>query len=151
MIGSDARQVTVALTLAALPATPATPEQALVDYTMSFTVGGETAFLTAPAHDGAAASFGIQIAFRPIVLGPARVVRDRARRELRVTAPIAAFAPYVDLRPGGTATDLSALVAVTPSVPGAPPVAQLRTLTVDVADSNATYELGSRSCVPVGR
>lgn len=148
-VGSDTRQVTVALDLSALPASPSTPEHALVDYTMRFTVAGGTAFLTAPAHEGAAASYGVEVGFRPVVLGQARVVRDRARRQLRVTAPLAAFAPHVDLRPGGTASRLAAHVTVTPAVPGG--AARAQTLVVDGADSKATYRLGSRSCAASGR
>ena len=150
-VGSDARNVTVALQLAALPATPSTPEHALVDYTMRFTVRGGTAFLTAPAHEGAAAVYGVEVGFRPLVLGQARVVRDRGRGELRVTAPVSGFAPHVDLRPGATATNLAALVAVSPSVPSAPGIARPQTVIVDGADGDATYRLGARSCVPVGR
>lgn len=149
-VGSDARQVTAVLSLAALPSAPSAPEHALVDYTLRFTVGGATAFLTAPAHEGAAASYGVDVGFRPVVLGQAQVVRDRARRQLRVTAPVAGFAPHVDLRPGGTATNLNALVALSPQLPGTPAAARAQTLVLDGADGDATYELGSRTCVPVG-
>lgn len=150
-VGSDARHVTVVFSLAALPASPSSPEHAAVDYTMRFTVGTATAFLTAPAHDRNAASYGVEIGFRPVVLGQARVVRDAERRQLRVTAPLAAFAPLADLRPGGTATNLSAHVALTPGVPGAPAAARPQTVVVDGASGKATYRLGTRSCVPVGR
>ncbi len=150
-VGSDGRHVTVALRLAALPARPSTAEHALVDYTMRFTVGGGTAFLTAPAHEGAAASYGFELAYRPVVLGAARVVRDRVRQELRVTAPVAGFAPHVDVRPGGLATNLNAHVALTPAVPSGPAAARLQTLVVDGADDGTSYKMGAKSCVPVGR
>ena len=146
-VGSDSQDVTVVLQLAALPATPSRAEHALVDYSMRFTVGGQTAFLTVPAHEGAAASYGVAIAFRPLVLGEATVVRDRDRQQLRVTAPIAAFAPHADLRPGGTASNINAYVAVTPSPPGATPVTRAQALVVDgVYDEKATYRLGDGPC-----
>jgi hypothetical protein len=152
-VGSDRRYVTVALRLAALPPAPSSVEHATVDYTMRFTVRGRTAFLTAPAHAGAAGSYGVEIGFRPVVLGEARVVRDRTRQELRVTAPVAAFAPFVDARPGALATNLNAHVAVTPALPSAPAVVRPQTLVVDGADGGGdeTYRLGARSCVPVAR
>lgn len=150
-VGSDDRDVTVVLQLRALPATPSGPEHALVDYTMRFTVGGATAFLTAPAHEGAAASYGVELGYRPVVLGEARVVRDRDRRQLRVTAPIAAFAPLADLRPGGTASNMGAHVAVTPSLPAGPAVARAQTVIVDGASGGkATYRLGAASCANAG-
>ena len=145
-VGSDSQDVTVVLQLAALPATPSRPEHALVDYSMRFTVGGQTAFLTVPAHEGAAASYGVEVLDRALVLGEATVVRDHERQQLRVTAPIAAFAPHADLRPGGTASNLSAYVAVTPSLPGRPPVARAQTLIVDGAYGEATYRLCDGSC-----
>lgn len=147
-VGSDRDRVTVLLQLAALPATPSRPEHALVDYTLRFTVRGATAFLSVPAHEQGAASFGVEIGFRPVVLGDAAVVRDRKRGQLRVTAPVAAFAPWVDLRPGGTASNLAAHVAVTP---GSSPRARAQTLIVDGASGDGTYRLGSTSCVAVGR
>lgn len=150
-VGSDRRHVTVVLQLAALPAAPSRPEHALVDYTMRFTVGAGTAFLSAPAHEGSSASYGAEVGFRPLVLGEATVVRDRRRQQLRVTAPLAAFAPWVDLTPGGTATNLAGLVTVTPSAPSAPAAARPQTLVVDGLDGKATHRVGTRSCVPVGR
>lgn len=151
VLGSDTRSVTAVLQLGALPATPARPEHALVDYTMRFTVGGATAFLTAPAHDQAAASYGVLLGSRPVVLGQAHVVRDRRRQQLRVTAPLAAFAPLAELRPGATATDLSAHVAVSPGVGASPTVARPQTVVLDGVSGPATHQLGTRSCVPVGR
>ena len=145
-VGSDRRRVTVVLGLAALPATPSRTEHRLVDYTMRFTVGGGTAFLTAPAHEGTVGSFGVELGFRPVVLGEATVVRDGRRRELRVSAPVAAFAPWVDLRPGGTATRLAAMVTVTPGAGSSPAAARPQTLVVDGADGAATYRLGAPSC-----
>ena len=149
-VGSDGRHVTVVLRLRALPATPSRPEQALVDYSMRFTVGGATAFLTAPAHASATASYGVEVGYRPLVLGQAQVTRDRQRRELRVTAPIRAFGPHADLRPGRTASNLGAHVAVTPSAPGAPAAARAQTIIVDGASSTSTYRLGDASCVTPG-
>jgi hypothetical protein len=149
-IGSNGTHVTAVIALSALPTTPSTPDHAAVDYTMRFTVGGATAFLTAPAHEDAAASYGVDIAYRPVVLGEATVVRDRELNQLRVTAPIAAFAPLADLRPGGTATNLNAMVAVTPGIAASSAVARPQTVIVDGASGKATYELGTRSCVPVG-
>lgn len=147
-VGSDRDRVTVLLQLAALPATPSRPEHAVVDYTLRFTVRGATAFLTAPAHEQGTASFGVEIGFRPVVLGAATVVRDRKRGQLRVTAPVAAFAPFADLRPGAIASNLAAHVAITP---GSSDSARAQTLIVDGASGEGTYRLGSRSCVPVGR
>jgi hypothetical protein len=150
-VGSDDREVTVLLQLRELPARASGPARALVDYTMRFTVGGATVFLTAPAHEGAAASYGVEVGHRPVVLGEARVVRDRNRQQLRVTAPIDAFAPLADLRPGGTASRMAALVAVTPSLPGGPAVARAQTVIVDGADGGTrTYRLGAASCARPG-
>lgn len=154
-VGSNPREVTVSFTLAALPATPSRPEHALVDYTMGFTVRGQKVFVAAPAHEGAAASYGVQVGVRPLVLGEARVVRDAARKQLRVTAPVAGFAPFADLAPGAPATDLGAVVALSPSVPSTPAVARAPGVVVDSANDStndgAAYQLGSQSCVPVGR
>ena len=151
-VGSDTRRVTVLLRLRELPASPARPEHALVDYTMRFEVAGRTAFLTAPADERAAPSYGVEIGHRPVVLGQAPVAQDRERRELRITAPVSAFAPHADLRPGGTASRLAALVAVSPAVAGTPAAVRAQTVIVDTVDGNkATARLGSASCVPVGR
>jgi hypothetical protein len=154
-IGSDARDVTVAFTLGALPATPSRTEHALVDYRMGFEVRGQKVFLVAPAHEGVAASYGVVVGLHNLVLGQARVVRDRKRNQLRVTAPVAGFAPFADLRPGAPATGLNAHVFLTPHVPSAPTVVITPGVLVDsVEDSNrekATYRLGSLSCVSVGR
>ena len=151
VLGSDSRNVTVVLQLAALPATPSRPEHVLVDYTMRFTVGDATAFLTAPAHAQTAASYGVELGFRPVVLGQAKVVRDRKRQQLRVTAPLAAFAPLADLAPGMTATNLNAHVSITPGVGTSPAAARAQTIVIDGASGKATHRLGTRSCVPVGR
>jgi hypothetical protein len=91
-----------------------------------------------------------------VVLGQATAVRDRARRQLRVTAPVAGFAPFADLRPGAPATDLGAGVWLTPSVPGTPSsVVTAPGVLVDSTEHStndgAAYQLGSQSCVPVGR
>ncbi len=48
-IGSNDRAVTVLIHLAAFPASPPAPEDALVDYNFSFVMGGQRLFLTAPA------------------------------------------------------------------------------------------------------
>lgn len=149
-LGSDSDEVTAVIQLAALPATPSRPEHALVDYTMRFTVGGMTAFLTAPAHEQTAASYGVELGYRPVVLGQADVVRDEGRQQLRVTVPLAAFAPVADLRPGMTATNLNAHVAVTPGFAASPLVARPQTVVVDGASGKATHRLGTASCVPVG-
>jgi hypothetical protein len=154
-IGSDARDVTVAFTLSALPAMPSRTEHALVEYRMGFTVRGQEVFLNAPAHEGVAASYGVRLGVREVVLGQARVVRDRKRNQLRVTAPVAGFAPFADLRPGATAARLNAHVFLTPHVPSTPSVVITPGMIVDsVEDENRekkTYRLGSLSCVSVGR
>lgn len=153
-LGSDARDVTVAFTLA-VPATPSPPEHALVDYRMGFKVRGQRVFLVASAHEGVAASYGVVVGVHNLVLGEARVVRDRKRSQLRVTAPVAGFAPFADLSPGAPATGLNAHVFVTPHVPSAPTVAITPGLLVDSVEDErrekATYDLGSHSCVSVGR
>ncbi len=150
-LGSDSRTVTAVIQLAALPATPSRSDHTLVDYTMRFTVGGATAFLTVPAHEQTAASYGVELGFRPVVLGQAQVVRDRRTQQLRVTAPLAAFAPLADLRAGMTATNLNAHVAVTPGVAASPAFVRPQTVVVDGASGKATHRLGTRSCVTVDR
>lgn len=150
-LGSDRRSVTAVLALSALPATPSRPEHALVDYTMRFTVGGTVAFLTVPAAAQSAATYGVELGVRPVVLGQAEVVRDRRLQHLRVTAPLSAFAPFVDLRPGLVATRLNALVAVTPAAAATSGVARAQTVVIDGLDGKAQHRIGQRSCVPVGR
>lgn len=150
-LGSDQRNVTGVLALAALPVSPSRPEHALVDYTMRFTVGGTVAFLTVPASEQHVATYGVELAARPVVLGTASVVRDRQRQQLRVTAPLRGFAPTAELRPGLVATKLNALVAVTPAAPVTSSAARAQTIVVDGLDGKAEHRLGTRSCVPVGR
>jgi hypothetical protein len=153
-LGSDARNVTIAFTLGALPAVPSRPEHALVDYRMGFDVRGQKVFLVAPAHEGVAASYGVVVGAHNLVLGQARVVRDPERNQLRVTAPVEGFASYADLRPGAPAAGLNAHVFLTPHVPSAPTVVTTPGVLVDSVEDDdrqkASYDLGSPTCVSVG-
>jgi len=83
-------------------------------------------------------------------LGAATGVFDTDKSEIRVTAPLAIFAPQAVIKPG---SKLSTLNALTQRYVGAAAAGFSRgvTLSADTAEGGKSYVAGSRSCVAVGK
>lgn len=123
------------------------PEDRLLSYAFTFRVGAVQVFLSAAGDPSVRASNGVVVAGRYVALGEPELVRDRTRGEYRLRAPLAAFAPLVDLSPGATTTSLTASVLLEPGVPAIPPGARAPLLVLDLADGRATtYTFRASAC-----
>lgn len=147
-IGSNDRDVTVLIQLAALPASPPAPEDAFMDYTFSFTIGGMRLFLTDPADASIPGSYGVVLAGRRVVLGQPGVRRDPHARQIRITAPLDGFAPLASPTAGDLATEMTAQTILSTTTPAAQNEASIPLIVLDLAEGRSTsYRFGDPSCV----
>ncbi len=142
-IQADDREVTVTIYLAELPASPPAPEDAFIHYTFSFDIGDQRLFLTAPADASSPASYGV----RGLVLGQPSVKRDAKAHQIRLTAPLAGFAPLASPSAGDLATRMTAQAVLTVATAATPSQAAVQLIVLDLAEGRSTsYRFGAPSC-----
>ncbi len=146
-IKADDREVTVNIYLAELPASPPAPEDAFIHYTFSFDIGDQRLFLTAPADASSPASYGVTLAGRPVVLGQPIFKRDAKAQQIRLTAPLAGFAPLASPTAGDLATRMTAQAVLTVATAATPSQAAVQLIVLDLAEGRSTsYRFGAPSC-----
>ncbi|HVE74560.1 MAG TPA: hypothetical protein VNA30_05650 [Mycobacteriales bacterium] len=146
-LASDGRTLTAVLRLDALAATDANAPTGR-GYHLSFAAGEAVLVLSAhiDAMGTATYSAGSEEASTAMRLGEASGRIDLAKREIRIHAPVSAFASKAALRPGSQVTSL---LARTQRGVSAGPVA--RGVVADNTEPSGRYALGAPSCVAVGR
>ncbi len=129
-IRSDDRNVTVDIYVGGLPASPPEPEDAFIDYTFSFNINDQRLFFKVPADASRPASYGVS----GVALGQPSVERDAQIGQIRITAPLAGFAPLASPSPGDLATSMTATTTLT-------------VVNLDIAQGGSTaYRFGLPSC-----
>ncbi len=142
-IASDAKNITAVVRVTALDATDTESPGGRTYYTY-FTAAGVDFYMTASRSAVGADTFSVGFVDTTgrSKLAGATGVFDLAKKEVRVSAPLAAFAAQAKLTPG---TSLTGLNVLSQRIVGA------LTLSADEAASDAAYTVGGASCVKVNK
>lgn len=142
-IGSNAKMLTAVVRLTALDATDIESPGGRTYY-FYFTAKGVDFYLTASKSAAGAETFSVGYVSElgRQKLAGATGVFDTAKKEVRISSPLTAFAAQAKLTPGSSVTDLNLLTQR---------IAGVFTLTADEAIGDKPYVLGSANCVKVGK
>lgn len=148
-IATNAKSITAVIRLAKLSQPPSS---APAGYQLTFGITGADDLFYLDATVGAAtATFDVGYTARPLVvissntsIGKATGVLDKRHNEIRISAPLAAFASRVKLKPGKSKFSSLHIDTVRQSAGGHGPFA-------DAADGTKSYVMGTATCVSVGK